>query len=149
MQIFWSPVELGFYSPDYHSTIPADAVEITVERHAELLAGNSAGKNIVSDANGIPQLVDQPPVVPAYVRKLALVRALREVGLDGDPDNPVKAWPLIKAAIEAADEDTREDWGLAVEIPRDDPALAAIAGVLDVPASVLDAVFIRAAQIAG
>ena len=149
MQIFWSPSALGFYSPDYHSTIPADAVEITVERHAELLAGNSAGKNIVSDANGIPQLVDQPPVVPAYVRKLALIRALREVGLDGDSDNPVKAWPVISAAIQAADQVTQEDWGAAVEIPRNDPALAGIAGVLDVPASVLDAVFIRAAQTAG
>ena len=89
------------------------------------------------------------PVVPAFVRKLALVRALREVALDGDSDNPVKAWPLIRSAIEAADEDTREDWTLAVEIPRNDPALAAIADALDVPANVLDAVFIRATQIAG
>ena len=89
------------------------------------------------------------PTVPSYVRKLALVRALRAVGLDGDPDNPVKAWPVIRAAIEAADDDTQEDWALAVEIPRDDPALAAIAGPLNVPAIVLDAVFILAAQIAG
>lgn len=89
------------------------------------------------------------PVVPAYVRKLALVRALREVGLDGEPDNPVKAWPVVRAAIEAADDVTQEDWALAVEIPRDDPALAAIAAALDVEASVLDAVFIAAAQIGG
>lgn len=89
------------------------------------------------------------PVVPVFVRKLALVRALRTVGLDGDPENPVKAWPAIRAAIEGADEDTQEDWALAVEIPRDDPALDAIAAVLDVPAGVLDDVFILAAQIGG
>jgi hypothetical protein len=104
---------------------------------------------VPSDDEGPDEPPPPDPVVPAYVRKLALVRALRMVGLDGDPDNPVKAWPVIRAAIEAADEDTREDWTLAVEIPRDDPALDAIAGALDVPAGVLDEVFILAAQSGG
>ncbi|MES2237611.1 MAG: hypothetical protein V4500_07665 [Pseudomonadota bacterium] len=41
--------------------IPADAVEITAEAHAELLAGQSSGKQIVADLDGRPMLVDPPP----------------------------------------------------------------------------------------
>lgn len=40
--------------------IPVDAVEITLEEHADLLEGQSAGKRIVGDANGRPVLQDPP-----------------------------------------------------------------------------------------
>jgi hypothetical protein len=73
MAIFYSPSAGGFYSPDYHSAIPSDAVEITAELHAELIAGNSAGKTIAPDANGIPQLVDPP--IPTAEETLAAERA--------------------------------------------------------------------------
>lgn len=42
--------------------IPLDAVEIGAELHAILLAGQSAGKEITSDANGAPVLTDPPPI---------------------------------------------------------------------------------------
>ena len=56
----------GFYHPAIHGdNIPADAVEITCEQHAALLAGQSAGKIIAADADGFPVLQDPPPAPPA------------------------------------------------------------------------------------
>lgn len=45
-------------NPDYR--IPADAVEISPETHAALLAGQSAGQRIVPGADGHPILIDPP-----------------------------------------------------------------------------------------
>lgn len=51
----------GFYDSSLHGdNIPADAVEITDEEHAALLAGQSNGKRIIADANGYPALSDPP-----------------------------------------------------------------------------------------
>jgi hypothetical protein len=53
----------GFYSIEIHGdNIPSDAVEITTEEHAALLAGQSAGQIIVADADGKPVLQDPPPI---------------------------------------------------------------------------------------
>jgi hypothetical protein len=52
----------GFYASDINgNTIPKDAVEITADEHAALLAGQSAGKLITADKNGHPILIDPPP----------------------------------------------------------------------------------------
>jgi hypothetical protein len=59
--MYFSKTTGGFYDPEIHGdTIPADAVEITAEHHAELLAAQSAGKRIVGDADGYPVAVDPP-----------------------------------------------------------------------------------------
>ncbi|MEW5893393.1 MAG: DUF4376 domain-containing protein [Pseudomonadota bacterium] len=51
----------GFYDEAIHgNNTPADAVEITNEEHAALLAGQSIGKRIVADAEGRPMLADPP-----------------------------------------------------------------------------------------
>lgn len=51
----------GFYEPTIHGdNIPSDAVEITEEEHAVLLAGQSAGQRIMPGANGYPVLQDPP-----------------------------------------------------------------------------------------
>lgn len=44
-----------------HCLIPADAVEITREEHAALLAAQAAGKTIIADENGRPAAADPPP----------------------------------------------------------------------------------------
>lgn len=49
----------GFYVDSVH-IIPDGAVPVTPERHAELLAGQAAGKIIATDADGRPILVDPP-----------------------------------------------------------------------------------------
>lgn len=51
----------GFFSPGVHSSIPEGAVEISAERHRELLAGQIAGKVIVRGADGYPLLIDSLP----------------------------------------------------------------------------------------
>lgn len=58
----------GFYDSAIHGdNIPADAVEITVEQHDALLAGQSTGKRIVADAEGSPTLKNQPKSTSADV----------------------------------------------------------------------------------
>lgn len=55
--MYYSASTGSFYRAEIHGTaMPDDVVEITVERHAELLAGQSEGCSIVSDENGCPIL---------------------------------------------------------------------------------------------
>jgi len=58
----------GFYDEAIHGgSIPADAVEITVEEHQALLEGQSQGKIISADKNGKPVLKDPPPPTPEQI----------------------------------------------------------------------------------
>ena len=60
--MFYAKSTGGFYSREIHGdNIPADAVEITAEEHAALLAGQGQGKRITADADGRPRLQDPPP----------------------------------------------------------------------------------------
>ncbi|MEE1889505.1 phage tail assembly chaperone [Pseudomonas carassii] len=78
MKKFYSPSARGFYDESFHGnrfvvglsgelvqnpecSIPGDAVEVTDEVHAWLLAGQSAGKHISLSPGGMPTLVDPPP----------------------------------------------------------------------------------------
>lgn len=56
--------------------IPADAVEISQERHAELLNGQSTGLLISSGEDGYPVLIDPPPPSPEVLA--AIERAWRD-----------------------------------------------------------------------
>ena len=59
--MFYSPTTGGFYDRKIHGdAIPADAVEITCDEHAALLAGQSAGQRIEADEHGRPVLRDAP-----------------------------------------------------------------------------------------
>lgn len=61
--MFYSKQTGGFYTREIHGdNIPADAVEITTEEHAALLAGQGQGKLITADGDGRPVLQDQPPI---------------------------------------------------------------------------------------
>jgi hypothetical protein len=74
----YSPSTGGFYTAAIHGdNIPADAVEITTERHAALIAGQSQGKRIVAGASGVPALQDPPPPTEAEVQE-----AQRAAGVD-------------------------------------------------------------------
>jgi hypothetical protein len=66
--MFYSAQTAGFYDPAIHGdNIPTDAVQITAEQHAELIAGQSAGQIIAPDADGRPVLVDPPAPTPEQV----------------------------------------------------------------------------------
>ncbi|MGC1304613.1 MAG: tail fiber assembly protein [Caulobacteraceae bacterium] len=45
---------LGFFHPDVNAKIPAHAVAVSDERHAELIKAQSAGARIVPDDHGRP-----------------------------------------------------------------------------------------------
>ncbi|MCP1290946.1 phage tail assembly chaperone [Chromobacterium sp. S0633] len=60
--------------------IPADAVEITAEQHAELMAAQSAGKIITSGANGNPIATDPPPPSTAQLAEQARAQRDRLLG---------------------------------------------------------------------
>lgn len=75
-------------------------------------------------------------------RKLAFVRALRSLRLDGTPGVPEdNAWLTFQAALASAPADMQEDWSLLVNVPRTDPAVMAFAAGLGVSEPVLDALF--------
>lgn len=66
--MFYAQSTGGFYDSAIHGdNIPADSVEITVEEHQALLAGQSNGKRIVADAAGRPVLADPPALTVAEV----------------------------------------------------------------------------------
>ena len=66
--MFYSKSTRGFYDAAIHGdNIPADAVEISTEDHAELLEEQSQGKRIVADKDGFPVLQDPPPPTQAEI----------------------------------------------------------------------------------
>lgn len=70
--MFYSQTTGGFY---ISSNLPADAVEISKDYHAELLAAQAAGKIIISDGNGYPILQDRSPptteqIISIYVNAI-------------------------------------------------------------------------------
>lgn len=58
---YYSKSTGGFYDSTIHTTWPEDAVRITDEQHAELLAGQSAGQVIMPDKDGKPVLTSKAP----------------------------------------------------------------------------------------
>lgn len=56
--MFYAKSTGGFYTPEIHSSIPSDAVEITQEQYQALLNGQTQGKEIKGDANGFPILAN-------------------------------------------------------------------------------------------
>ncbi len=59
--MFYSKNTGGFYDSKIHGkNIPADAIEVPDQLYAELFAGQSDGRQITSDADGYPILVDRP-----------------------------------------------------------------------------------------
>ncbi|WP_242672099.1 tail fiber assembly protein [Stutzerimonas kirkiae] len=60
--------------PNESCMLPIDAVEITAERHAELLAGNASGKLIVPDDDGRPTLTDPLPPTAEQLAASALAK---------------------------------------------------------------------------
>lgn len=73
MTIFYSASTRGFYDDSIHTPdqLPKDVVGISPEYHAELLAGQSAGKIIEPDSTGYPVLKDPPPPSKEELEKAA------------------------------------------------------------------------------
>lgn len=90
--MFYSKSTGGFYDPAIHARIPEDAVEITPEAHAALMADQAAGKVIKAGDDGKPVAADPAPLAgPALIlSKIAALEAsitprrVREAVLDLD-----------------------------------------------------------------
>ena len=74
--MFTSKSTRGFYDAAIHTSMPDDVLEITAERHADLLAGQSEGKIISWGDDGFPVLTDRPP--PSAEDLAAAERAWRD-----------------------------------------------------------------------
>lgn len=59
--ICYSTTNNAFYDSTIHSRLPEDAVEISTEQHAALLAGQSAGQVIMPGKDGQPVLAAPAP----------------------------------------------------------------------------------------
>ena len=98
--MFYSPTTGGFYDRKIHGdAIPANAIEITRDEHAALLAGQSAGQRIEADEHGHPVLRDTPApsddalADAARARRDALITATDYLLM---PDYPISAEQLAK-----------------------------------------------------
>ncbi|MDB5725007.1 MAG: hypothetical protein JWQ16_1761, partial [Novosphingobium sp.] len=80
-KLYFSASNRGFYRRSRHGDqLPADAVAISVRRHAELLEGQAAGSRIVGDGKGRPVLLVPPAPTIEQLRDRALKRIRREAG---------------------------------------------------------------------
>ncbi len=61
MTIYYSKSNQAFYDSTIHNRLPEDAVEISPEQHAALLAGQSAGQIIMPGKDGKPVLTLPAP----------------------------------------------------------------------------------------
>lgn len=94
--ISYSASTRGFYSTVVHGNdIPSDAVEITEQEHAALLAGVSAGKVITVDADGHPVLADQP--APSQEVVVELERTWRDARIAETDYLAMPDYPLTDA----------------------------------------------------
>ena len=80
--MFYSKSTGGFYSPEVHTTMPSDVVEITDEQYQQLLTSQSQGLIIVGDDNGYPTLIT-PIVTPEQI-KLQRIAELKQLLLASD-----------------------------------------------------------------
>jgi hypothetical protein len=78
--IHWSPSARAFFD-EAHPAIPADAVAITARRHRQLLAGQAAGRPIVTGAGGKPVNAGARRLSAEQLRDRAVLQVKREAGV--------------------------------------------------------------------
>ena len=72
MKVFYSAKDNGFYPDDIKfNNLPDDLVEISVDYWQELLNGQNGKKEISSDKNGYPVLVDVAPATAEQLKVIA------------------------------------------------------------------------------
>lgn len=64
MTIYFSKETNSFFDDAINPSIPQDAIIVSPEKYEMLMAGQCQGKNISSDADGNPILIDPPPLPP-------------------------------------------------------------------------------------
>ena len=146
---YFSASHVGFFSPEvWGETMPSDAVPVTAEDYAALLAGQSLGKIIAPDALGRPRLID--PVPPTEAELLAAWRERTTVSAF-----QAKAALFNRGLLDAANAAatgagglTLLAWQTATEYPRLSPAIVDLAPAIGITDPLdLDELFREAALI--
>lgn len=147
MTLFYSPALRGFYDDRIHGEIPADAIEITAADHASLIAGQSAGRQIVPGPGGAPVLAEI--VAPTEAELLAARRAAMVVSRFQARAALLGAGLLeaANAAVAAADPIVQIAWADAQEFRRTSPTIAALGAALGLTEAQIDDLFAAAALI--
>lgn len=57
--MFYSDAVGGFCDPAHYAELPADAVPISLDDYAALMAAEASGKKIVTGPDGFPVLIDR------------------------------------------------------------------------------------------
>ncbi|MDR8014100.1 hypothetical protein [Ectopseudomonas guguanensis] len=92
----------GFYSRDIHGeNIPDDAVHITAEEHAELLAGQAIGQIIAPAADGRPSLQVPPLAAPTTESLCEKVDAAADAARRAVAGDPLRAVEYDRARLQA------------------------------------------------
>lgn len=102
MTIYYSGTSGGFYDTDSHEypSLPGDAVEITPEERADLLAGELSGLRIAPGPGGLPTLVPPPP--PSRAEQIAALTAAVQAHVDAQAR--LLGYDDIRSAVSYADE---------------------------------------------
>lgn len=83
MALKYSPSAGGFFDTDIHGdAIPDDAVDVTHERHRELMTAQAAGLVIRAGVDGAPVAQQPPPASPeqiAAARKVQIQADLKSI----------------------------------------------------------------------
>lgn len=83
LNMFYSQSTGGFYLPQLHGdSIPLDAIEISEEQHAQLLADQSAGKEITAGEDGAPLAVVPTPPQPTQEQMVKIMADAVQAHLD-------------------------------------------------------------------
>jgi len=100
MNYKFSPSTGGFYLSAVHGdNVPGDAVDVTTARHAELLAGQAAGKVIVVGPDGRPALADPPASTPAQIAAIRSAEIKTELAkIDADGARPAREIAIALAS---------------------------------------------------
>ena len=144
--MFYSASTNGFYSAEIHGkNMPSDAVEISAQRHADLLAGQTAGLSIAPGADGFPvllpapeQVIEAPQVVTMRQARLALLGA----GLLDSVNEAIAAIPDATQRRAAEIE-----WEYAQTVDRASPFTQQLASGLGLTSEQLDSLFTQAAAL--
>ena len=83
--MYYSKSTGGFYDPSIHSSIPRDAVEITTEKHRELIEGQSNGMIISANEFGEPILVNAPAPTPEEIQTAVIAARSSAYRNEADP----------------------------------------------------------------
>ncbi|MTH78756.1 hypothetical protein [Paracoccus aestuariivivens] len=147
MPLFFSGEILSFFDSDIHEVIPDDAQEISAERHAELLLGQSDGMQIVVSSDGLPMLREKDPLTAEQL--LTAERARMVCSRFQARASLLQAGLLQAAEVAVAEADALVQlaWADAGEFRRHSPTIAALGARLGLSDEQIDDLFRSAMQI--